>query len=166
MRNIILLVLVLLVSASCAEANVEKYFSRSDCIVKVELDWPNGVTREQKNKTIGLVISYISKSNRASKFPIFSLSVPYLDRNSMYIVFSERCDTRLALAQEFMKKYLQIDVKNFPKYKVLSDVIQPGLETVEFSGPYWKQMNRSIRGQSPLQNHLDHLPSPGTTRKK
>jgi len=109
--------------------------SRPDCIVRVDLTWPAGVSYDEKIDVINEVRAPSKLKKLVAGYAIESDGSP----DSIYLqFFPGGCGNKSALAEEFMGGLSQL-IPGLPPYHVSSDRIYPSTKTIELNGPSWNE---------------------------
>ncbi|CAB5503923.1 hypothetical protein THERMOT_1876 [Bathymodiolus thermophilus thioautotrophic gill symbiont] len=143
MRIIILLLPLLFIS--CGEHELE--YTRSQCIVKTEIFWDKNLTKKQQLKINNdfykaKLLMWMNRDRLKLLIPHVSFSgFPDIDKQKfpkfMYSQYNDECENKENMLFIFLE-HIKFYVPNFPKYKVTSEVVEPGIRTIETRGKkYW-----------------------------
>lgn len=136
LRNTTISVL-LLISAACSGAVDDALPSRTDCIVKIDMQWPTDMAVSMREKIIDEIGTAILLS-AAKGGPDISadLALPRHERDVMYLQFKQACDHRLEHASN-LATYVYRTVNRAPTMVVSDQKIEPGPDTIEVWGATW-----------------------------
>lgn len=116
--------------ASCQQDEEPKY-TRSECIVGIVFDKP--LTQElQQLLSDAFHRSKIDGNNQFSAVVMPSNNNDYL---KMYIQLNSECENKFSIVDSFFNDYLT----EINSYKFIQQSIEPGVDTIEVTGPSWKQ---------------------------
>lgn len=122
-----------LLLASCTESKP----LRSDCIVKVELNWEGNSVDFNYNKSA--VISHIvNMSDVEAKLPIAGMQVQ--DNKDIYYIFHQECNKRFSHIEGLYEHYTHY-YPNFPQFEISAQRIEPSISTILVFGDYWRDGN-------------------------
>ena len=142
MRKLLLLILLLSsisVYASLTTSHDVRY-SRSDCIVLVELRAvPLGINYWKK-LTLNVNKTIVSMSFHQKYKSVVVISIPFSsnsNKRAMYIQYMDRCADKLVTTEKLMV-YLKDKINGFPNYKIVHKKIMPNPHTIDTCGRFWK----------------------------
>lgn len=127
--------IVLIVLQGCNEiSDGEASFSRSDCIVRIDVIWPTGTTYDEKVDIVNKVRTPDSLRKVVAGYMIKSEGSP----DSIYIQFyPDGCGRKHDLAEDFMRGVGQ-EVSGMPQHNVSNDRISPSTKTIDLKGAVWR----------------------------
>lgn len=117
--------------------------SRSACIVKLVLNWPK-LAEEEKQKIMNQMGEAIALSSVRGGPRVETQSAFLPGRyDSIYIQFNTNCQSRFSLAHELVK-YIKRSVIDAPHIVVSTKRVDPGPNTIDAWGPYWKDQPQKL----------------------
>ncbi len=132
--SIIVIVLVSLLSCN-VKSNDSDTYSRSDCIVRVDLTWPSDASFDKRIDVINEVRTPSKLKKVVAGYTIDSDGSP----DSIYIqFFPSGCGKKRVMAEEFLRGVSR-SIPDFPPYNVSNDRIYPSSKTIELNGPSWEK---------------------------
>lgn len=142
-RTAILLITLATVLAACSSSSSSDVPRRSDCIVKIALQWPVDISPREQEKTIDQMSSAMLFA-RAKGGPNLNpgQAFPNHRRDLLFLQFERECESRVRNAQELME-YVRTRVPTAPLFSVSHEVIQPGVDTIDLWGPPWRDSGES-----------------------
>ena len=131
-----ILVIVLISLLSCnAESYDSDMFSRSDCIVRVDLTWPSDASCDKRIDVINEVRTPSKLKKVVAGYAIESDGSP----DSIYMqFFPSGCGKKRVMAEEFLRGVSR-SIPDFPPYNVSNERIYPSTKTIDLSGPSWRK---------------------------
>ncbi|MBD3670336.1 MAG: hypothetical protein HUJ29_06135 [Gammaproteobacteria bacterium] len=108
--------------------------TRSECIVLVNIQWEDEVNLKDKNSAYKSFFDFVYKNMTAYGSPSFS--VQGVERNELYIQFSNRCDKKYLLAERMLIEY---GSEPFSHARVINKVIYPSTRTISVHGESWRE---------------------------
>ncbi len=126
--------LIIFLLASCGEDSLEKngLYSRSDCIVKFQIDMDE-LSRDEVRELYD-ALSYFIRSEAA--YPMAGMTFPNSTREFFYVQLSDSCDSRLEITEAMVKRFVSARSQGF-NYQVFPDVVCPSPNTISMRGPSW-----------------------------
>lgn len=134
-KTLAMWVLTLTLSVSAC-GDLPKY-KRSDCIVRINIEWRNDINEEAKEHTIRSITDVIRTApdlgfNRSPP----SSAIQGNERQFIYYQFKDDCENRLENAR-LLLSHVRRMLENPPPLEVDSRSFLPGLDTIRSSGPWW-----------------------------
>ncbi|WXG51662.1 MAG: hypothetical protein RNU03_12475 [Candidatus Sedimenticola sp. (ex Thyasira tokunagai)] len=139
-RNRIWKIILVLISAitllqGCNEAGErEVAYSRSDCIARVDFNWPKNIPYDEK-----VEIKHQIRIPDFLRGVVAGYTLPRHENGaSIYIQYYPKgCDQKYGLSGKFMNE-LRSKIDGFPDFTVSKDVIEPSTRTIDLTGSSWK----------------------------
>jgi hypothetical protein len=136
--------LLLLLIAGCDSQKNEALPSRSDCIVRINMYWPNGLDASRRESIINNIDNAIGfSSHRGGPKISIDTSFPRDRRDVFYVQFGENCRHRLRVAHRLVG-YLERTLPRAPQMQVSKKVIKPNVSTIDVWGPQWSDSDKRM----------------------
>jgi hypothetical protein len=104
--------------------------TRAECIVGYRLDW-RSVKAERAD-----VLNQMDIPNDLAR-RVALAGVSFGTGEAVFLQFSQGCETKNAKAAEILG-YWKTKTRQLPEFVPMTDVIRPGLQTIEIQGPHWR----------------------------
>ncbi|MEJ1415510.1 MAG: hypothetical protein RNU03_01275 [Candidatus Sedimenticola sp. (ex Thyasira tokunagai)] len=129
-----LLPVVFLLQGCNSSDESEAVYSRSDCIVRVDLYWPDTFSYDDKVDVTNEIRIPASLRGIAAGYAIPVKGEPDL----IYIqYFPQGCDKKHDLSEKFFNE-LRSKINDFPSFVISKDLILPSTRTIKLTGSAWK----------------------------
>lgn len=126
---------VLISLIACSFDEDEKY-SRSDCIVEVELDWM--VSGVDKVKAINLLSDLIDAAESLGYRGPYPAGYKYQkDDTHLYLQYYSECNQRIGNTESLLVSVINSELHSKLKFEVSESKIRASIDTVMIEGPAW-----------------------------
>ncbi len=135
MKLILVFLISFVVTACSANDGADKY-SRSDCIVEVELTW--SVDGVDKVKTINLLAGAIDDAESIGYRGPYPAGFTFQDGDSkLYIQYFSECESRTSNAERMLDIVAKELLNGKAKYIITLNRISPAVKTIMLEGDAW-----------------------------
>ena len=133
-RNCILLILAFMLPAY---SQAEPEYTRSQCIVKMILEWENRIDLLDREEIIGS-ISIVFGNTFLEIYQSTPPSMTYQgdDREYIYIQYKSMCDQKYPTTRNILSR-IESEFQNYVNFFVSDETIQPSPDTIDIYGEYW-----------------------------
>lgn len=136
--SILIASMLLMAVSACESSSEERLPSRSECIVRINLQWPkvyNTLKRESIISNIGEAIGFSAAQGGPDM--TIQAAFPRKRRDILYVQFSKDCQHRIEHAHA-LAAYLKKTVPDVPAMQVSKKVIKPSDDTINVWGSQWR----------------------------
>ena len=128
---------VLFVTVSVSACADLPRYKRSDCIVRINVEWPSGMNEETKEDSIRSIADAVRKAPDLGFNRIQPSSAIQGDkRQFVYYQFKDDCEHRIENAETLLS-HVRRELGNQPSLTVDPGSFEPGVDTIRSSGPWW-----------------------------
>ncbi len=124
-----------LIACSSDSVNEPKY-SRSECIVKIDFNWQRDISTQYRNKIQAEIGDQIVKSLAENSAPAIGISYDHQSAETMYIIFTDQCEKRFELTEEYMAALTQAASGNYT-FMISHEAVIPSENTINIGGEHW-----------------------------
>lgn len=127
--RLVFLALIVLFLGAC-EKEIKP--TRSECIIGFNLDWSN-VTGDRHS----IRNSFADRPVEENRIRALVAMMISLDGTRIYFQFKSDCAHKADMAFDLIE-FWRSKNSDIPKFSRIKNPIIPSLDTIEFSGPYWR----------------------------
>lgn len=136
--HIIIITLLFLLGCDQEEQSL---FSRSQCIVEVELNWIDSVKNAEKQELLGLISNSFGKEF-LDNYQLTPPSMSYKgeDNEYIYLQYREDCLRKHEITQDLLSR-ITPRFRGFVEFSVYEGMVYPGVNTIDVQGRSWLSIN-------------------------
>ncbi len=134
---LIMVALAAWLTLSCV--NAQPHYTRSECIVKVRLYWPDNISDDEVEDVFVAMSDAYRVTRRGKQDSIiagWSFRDIIKNHDTFYIMYRDKCDKKRDMARDFMENFWVTNA-SWLRYEVLDEIVTPRPETIDIRGPYW-----------------------------
>lgn len=131
----------LVITTGCNASGKPEKYTREDCIVAVRLHIPNDNNAEwlALQQKMAMIFARTTNDKAVALAADITFSRYIVDgKGYAYLQYTKECEQRVQFARALFEQYYAKQINSFPNYKVLSTRVKPGPNTIDVTGPYWK----------------------------
>jgi hypothetical protein len=141
MKHLIILCSIDISSLLCFNAAASARYSREDCIVEISIDMhnqneKNWIDLQEKILKIFAGTKGDTNFNLASGLVVSRTLIH--GHGYVYIQYMDKCENRIKLTHYLFDQHFSKEIPSFPKYIIDLKHVKPGSNTINISGPYWR----------------------------
>ena len=111
-------------------------FSRSDCLIRVDVEYPGELTADEINRMGAFVHWVFGDTILERRYPVASQGWGYKDDYSYYILFTQKCDRKHEMVAQMVRDYEDKHPDEI-RLTISSERVFPSIRTLLVEGDAW-----------------------------